>query len=170
MLSPGQEFPNFVLPSVIRDLATVDSAELKGIWKLYIFLEPNQGTIGTVEFNYLIELRAAFEKRGIKALGVISDGKFFRSYLEDCAKKEIEPPLAVLDDSDGGLGKAAGVPMPQRASFLVDPTDIVRYVCSYDAPYPMNVFSILAIYDLLHFDPVKAAWRSYTPQSGSKPS
>ncbi len=118
----------------------------------------------------MIELRAAFEARGIKALGVISDRMFFSSYLDACAKKESEPPLAVLDDSHGALGKAAGVAMPQRACFLVDPIDIVRYVCCYDAPYPINVFSIFAIYDLLHFDPIQFALRTYTPQSGSKPS
>ncbi len=45
MLSPGQEFPKFVLPVGINPLTRVNSAELKGSWKLYLFLEPNNGPI-----------------------------------------------------------------------------------------------------------------------------
>jgi alkyl hydroperoxide reductase subunit AhpC len=169
MLCPGQVFPSVSLGGAEQHFnGFVAGAVKTGVWKLYLFLETRLRPIGAVEIAYLTQLHEEFALRNIKGVGVVSETAFFDYYKQECAQGNVKMPLEILNDSNGELGRAVGVSMPQRASFLVDPKGVVRYACSYDAAYPRNVFSILAVFDSLHTAPMHDAMRGLKP-ANSKP-
>jgi len=166
MLGPGQIFP--VCHSSIAMFGR-EASSAKTSWKLFFFLETTLGPIGAVELAYLKELGAEFTARNIRSFGVAADPTFLEHYRQQCSEENMRLPVEILDDSGGDLSRAVGIRMPQRASFLVDSANVIRYACSYDAAYPRNVFSILSVFDSIHVGQVHPALRGLSPLYGSKP-
>ncbi|MBA3439906.1 MAG: peroxiredoxin [Pyrinomonadaceae bacterium] len=176
MLSPGQELPEFRLEVGIRNnpsrtLETVSASSFSGRWRLYLFLDRSPEMVWAVELAYFVSLRPQFEHRNLKVLGVMMDGAFVQHYLRECREKAIDRPLPMLTDSEGALARAVGVQTSQRASFLVDPSNKVRYACGYDAAVPRNAFEILRILDTLNPPVSPAVFPDKEIEAfGSKPS
>jgi alkyl hydroperoxide reductase subunit AhpC len=166
MLGPGQTFPEY--PNAASK--PFDDGERKTkSWRLILFLDRTLGPIGAVELAYLKDLGEEFATRNIKSFGVVADPSFLEFYRDQYREQDEKLPVEIVDDSGGDLCQAVGVSTSQRASFLVDSGNVIRYACSYEAAYPRNMFSILAVFDSIHVGQLHPALRGLSPIYGSKP-
>jgi peroxiredoxin (alkyl hydroperoxide reductase subunit C) len=159
MLGVGQRFPAFSLKAVVSsDMASafkdVTEESAKGQW-LVMFFWPKDFTFvcptEIVEFNNLL---FEFQKRQALLLGVSIDSEFVHlawrqqykpfqdlkiPMLSDL-KRELVTKLDIMDPKEG---------VAQRATYIVDPEGIIRFVMVTDLQVGRNVHEVLRVLDAL---------------------
>jgi len=162
MLAIGDKFPEFALKAVMNnDIKTafkdVDQTTYKGKW-LVVFFWPKDFTFvcptEIVEFG---RLSKDFADRDAQVLGVSTDSEFvhlaWRQHHDDLKSLPIPMLADIKRELSGSLGiidKNAGV--AQRATFIVDPEGIIRFVMVTDLSVGRNPAEVLRVLDALQTD------------------
>lgn len=162
ILGVGEQFPEFSIPAVVstekgKEFQTINNKKLKNKWSV-IFFWPLDFTFvcptEIAEFNR--ELRA-FEDRDAVLLGASTDSQFvhlaWRNHHEDL--KDLGFPM--LADNKKELSEALGIlhqtdKVPLRATFIVDPDGIIRWVSVNDLKVGRNVKEVIRTLDALQTD------------------
>jgi peroxiredoxin (alkyl hydroperoxide reductase subunit C) len=162
ILGVGGKFPEFSVPAVIsiekgKEFTTIKSGDLRGKWSV-IFFWPLDFTFvcptEIAEFNK--ELRA-FQDRDAVVLGGSTDSQFvhlaWRQNHSDL--KNLGYPM--LADNKKELSEALGIlheeeKVPLRATFIVDPDGIIRWVSVNDLKVGRNVKEVIRTLDALQTD------------------
>jgi peroxiredoxin (alkyl hydroperoxide reductase subunit C) len=162
VLGIGEKFPEFSLPACVsiekgKEFKIISSNELRGKWSV-IFFWPLDFTFvcptEIAEFNK--ELRA-FKDRDAVLLGGSTDSQFvhlaWRQNHADLKnlgypmladnKKELTEELGILHREDK---------VPLRATYIVDPDGIVRWVSINDLKVGRNVKEVIRTLDALQTD------------------
>lgn len=158
----GEKFPQFSVPAVVslekgEEFKTISSAELSGKWSV-IFFWPMDFTFvcptEIAEFNR--ELRN-FHERGAEVYGVSTDSQYVH-----LAWRREHPDLRnlgypMLADNKKELSEALGVlhpveKVPLRATYIVDPDGIVRWLSVNDLNVGRNIKEVLRTLDALQTD------------------
>jgi peroxiredoxin (alkyl hydroperoxide reductase subunit C) len=166
MLGVGQKFPPFhVKATVSNDLKDalkdafkdVDNGTYKGKW-LVVFFWPKDFTfVCPTEISEFGKMNKEFTDRSAQVLGVSVDSEFvhlaWRKDHKDLhtlpfpmladVKREISTALGVLDPAEG---------VAQRATYIVDPEGIVRFVMVTELSVGRNVKEVLRVLDALQTD------------------
>jgi len=162
ILSIGEKFPQFSVPAVVslekgKEFTTVDSEALRGKWSV-VFFWPLDFTFvcptEIAEFNREI---GTFRDRDAQVFGASTDSQFvhhaWRTHHADL--RDLRFPM--LADNKKELSEALGIlhpidKVPLRATFIVDPEGIIRWVSVNDLKVGRNVKEVLRTLDALQTD------------------
>lgn len=162
LISVGDKIPEFSMPACVsiekgKEFRTVTSKDLSGKWTV-LFFWPLDFTFvcptEIAEFNK--ELRN-FKERDAQVLGVSNDSQYvhlaWRLNHDDL--RSLGYPM--LADNKKELSEAMGVlhpveRIPLRATFIIDPDGIIRWVSVNDLSVGRNVKEVLRTLDALQTD------------------
>jgi len=162
LLGIGEKFPDFSLPACVsiekgKEFKTITSNELRGKWSV-VFFWPLDFTFvcptEIAEFNK--ELRT-FKDRDAVVLGGSTDSQFVHlAWRQNHADlKNLGYPM--LADNRKELTEALGIlhrdeKVPLRATYIIDPDGIVRWVSVNDLKVGRNVKEVIRTLDALQTD------------------
>ena len=162
MLTIGDRLPSFKLQSVVsievgKEFAELTDHSQQGKWKL-LFAWPMDFTfVCPTEIAAFGARNAEFKDRDCQVLGMSCDTEFVHLAWRKQHPDLKSLPFPMLADTKrelstalGILHKEAGVPL--RATFLVDPENIIRWVCVNDLKVGRSVDEALRVLDALQTD------------------
>ena len=162
MLTIGDKFPSFDLKAVVstdprtafKDISDKSDA---GKWKVVFYWPKDFTFVCPTEIVGFNELRSEFDDRDAQLVGLSTDSDFvhlaWRQNREDLSdigfpwlsdiKRELSTALGILDKNEG---------VALRATFIVDPEGIIRYVGVNDLSVGRNPREVLRTLDALQTD------------------
>ena len=162
MLTIGDKFPEFKLQAVVslekgKEFREVTEASFPGKWKVVFFWPMDFTFICPTEIAEFGRRNKDFADRDAQVLGASTDTHYvhlaWRQNHADLNKLSI-PMLAdtkrELASALGILHKQDGVAL--RATFIVDPEGIIRFVSVNDLSVGRNVDEVLRVLDALQTD------------------
>jgi peroxiredoxin (alkyl hydroperoxide reductase subunit C) len=162
MLGVGTRFPAFSVQATVstekgKAFQTVTDQDYKEQWKLYFFWPKDFTFVCPTEIAAFGKLNREFRDRDTQILGCSTDSEFvhlaWRQHHEDLkdlpfpmladVKRELCHALGILDPQEG---------VAQRATFLVDPYNVIRFVSVNDLAVGRNPEEVLRVLDALQTD------------------
>lgn len=162
MLSVGSAFPAFSAKATVsNELASafteVSNANYQGKWLVAFFWPKDFTFVCPTEIAEFGKLHSEFKDRDAEVLGVSTDSEFvhlaWRQHKEELnklpfpmladVKRELTTALGILDAAEG---------VAQRATYIVDPQGIIRFVMVTDLNVGRNVKEVLRVLDALQTD------------------
>lgn len=162
MLTIGDKFPAFSVQAVVSSNAQeafigVDSQTYAKKWQVFFFWPKDFTFVCPTEIAAFGELNSEFNERDAVLLGVSIDSEYAhlawrqqKAELKDLPFPMLADIKRELSDGLGILDKKAGV--AQRATFIVDPEGIIRFVMVTDLNVGRNPKEVLRILDALQTD------------------
>jgi alkyl hydroperoxide reductase subunit AhpC len=164
MLGVGDNFPAYQLNAAVdttADMAkaftTITNDDYSGKWKLYFFWPMDFTFVCPTEIAAFGKLNAEFADRDCQVLGGSTDSHFVhRAWRNDHADLK-DLPFPMLADAKSELSTALGIldreaGVCQRATFVVDPEGIIRFVSVNDLSVGRNPEEVLRVLDALQTD------------------
>jgi len=162
MLGVGQKFPEFELTATVSTdqknaFKSITANDYKGKWKVYFFWPKDFTFVCPTEIAAFGKLNGDFKDRDAQILGGSTDSEFvhlaWRTHHPDL--KEL--PFPMLADIKRELCESLGILDPkegvaQRATFVVDPENIIRFVSVNDLSVGRNPAEVLRVLDALQTD------------------
>ncbi len=162
MLTVGDRFPDFKLQGVVslekgKEFRDVTGADFPGKW-LVVFYWPMDFTfVCPTEIAEFGRRFADFRDRDAQVLGVSTDTHFVHLAWRREHPDLKALPYPMLADTRRELATALGVlhkteGVALRATFIVDPEGVIRFVSVNDLSVGRNVDEVLRILDALQTD------------------
>jgi lipoyl-dependent peroxiredoxin subunit C len=162
MLGIGKQFPKFNVKAVIsNDIKTafteVSNSTYKGKW-LVVFSYPKDFTfVCPTEIKGFAELNGQFKDRDAQVLALSTDSEFVHLAWRQSHEDLKNLPFPMLSDIKRGLTQELGIldeteGVAQRATFIVDPEGVIRFVYVTDLNVGRNPKEVLRILDGLQTD------------------
>lgn len=162
MITVGNKFPDFNLKAAVTsDIHTafkhITNKTFEGKW-LVVFFWPKDFTfVCPTEIAEFGRLNSEFADRDTQVLGASTDSEFvhlaWRTQHPDLKdlpfpmladiKRELSHSLGILDEHEG---------VAQRATFIVDPYGVTRFVMVTDLNVGRNPQEVLRVLDALQTD------------------
>jgi peroxiredoxin (alkyl hydroperoxide reductase subunit C) len=162
MIGIGQTFPQFELRATVstepdKAFAEVSRDTSEGKW-LVIFSWPKDFTfVCPTEIVEFAKMNGEFEARDAKVLGFSIDSEYVHLAWREQNPLLKNLPFPMMSDIKRELSQELGILDPvegvsQRATFIVDPTNVVRFVMVTDISVGRNVKEVLRVLDALQSD------------------
>ena len=162
MLSVGDKFPRFKLKATVSTdidsaFAEIGSDTYAGKW-LCVFFYPKDFTfVCPTEIRGFGDLNAQFADRDCQVLTASVDSEFVHLAWRRDHKDLAKLPFPMLADVKRELSSALGIidreeGVAQRATFLVDPNGIIRFVSVTDLNVGRSPQEVLRVLDALQTD------------------
>ena len=164
MLQIGEKFPNYSVTATIstdkdeaKAFTTITEESYPGKWKVYFFWPKDFTFVCPTEIAAFGKLNSEFVDRDCQILGGSTDNEYvhaaWRTHHADL--KDLPFPMLsdIKHDLCGQLGildEKAGV--AQRATFIVDPDNIIRFIYVTDLSVGRNPQEVLRVLDALQTD------------------
>ena len=159
ILSIGEKFPEFRVQAAVslekgKEFKQITHEELHGSWSV-VFFWPLDFTFvcptEIAEFNHEI---SAFHDRDTKVFGASADSHFVHLAWRQSHPDLRDLKFPMLADYKKELARELGILHPQdevplRATFIVDPEGIIRWVSVNDLSVGRNVKEVLRTIDAL---------------------
>lgn len=159
MLTVGEKFPAFELAATVdldvhKAFETITEESYPGKWKVFFFWPKDFSLICPTEIAAFGKMNKEFEERGAQILGGSIDSELvhlaWRNHHPDL--KDLPFPMLsdIKRDLSGQLGildLKSGVCL--RATFIVDPQSIIRFVSVNDRLVGRNPQEVLRVLDAL---------------------
>jgi lipoyl-dependent peroxiredoxin subunit C len=162
MLTIGDSFPSFDLKAVVstdpkKAFTEINSESDAGKWKIVFFWPKDFTFVCPTEIAAFGKLNGEFSDRDAVVYGVSTDSEFVHlawrqnhadlkalpfAMLADI-KRELSTALGILDKNEG---------VALRATFIVDPEGIIRFVSVNDLSVGRNPQEVLRVLDALQTD------------------
>ena len=160
MLTIGEKFPAFSLTAVVssdsdlqKAFKTITDIEYAGKWKLYFFWPADFTLLCPTEIIGFGKLNKQFRERNTQILGGSTDSEWaHRAWRNDHPDlKDLPFPMLadVKKDLCEQLGIVAPYGMALRATFLVDPEGVIRFVYVTDGAVGRSPEEVLRVLDAL---------------------
>jgi peroxiredoxin (alkyl hydroperoxide reductase subunit C) len=162
MLGVGDKFPSYSVTATVsldkgKEFQTITDQDYKGKWKLYFFWPKDFTFVCPTEIAAFGKLNNEFADRDAQILGGSTDSEFvhhaWRTHHADLKNLPFPMLADVKRDLSGALGildHNAGV--CQRATFIVDPDNVIRFVYVTDLSVGRNPEEVLRVLDALQTD------------------
>ena len=162
MLGIGEQFPQFHLKGVINnDIKTAfkdfDNKTFAKKWQVVFFWPKDFTFVCPTEIASFGKLDKEFKDRDAQVLGVSTDSEFVHLAWRQSHKDLNNLPFPMLSDIKrelsielGILDKKEGV--SQRATYIVDPEGVIRFVMLTDLNVGRNSQEVLRVLDALQSD------------------
>lgn len=157
MLGVGHRFPAFSLVANVstekgKAFQTITDGDYPGKWKVYFFWPKDFTSVCPTEVAAFAELQQEFQKRGTQILGGSTDSEFAHLAWRQSRPDLRNLPFPMLADIKRELCTALGILDPQegvaqRATFLVDPYNSIRFVSVNDLSVGRNPEEVLRVLD-----------------------
>ncbi len=162
MLGIGAQFPQFNLTGVVsNDINTAfqefSTQSFEGKW-LVVFFWPKDFTfVCPTEIAEFGRLNSEFTDRDAQVLGVSTDSEFVHLAWRTHKEELKDLPFPMLADIKRDLSTQLGIidanaGVAQRATFIVDPQGIIRFVSVTDLNVGRNVKETVRVLDALQTD------------------
>ncbi|MEP7363548.1 MAG: peroxiredoxin [Acidobacteriota bacterium] len=162
MLSVGSKFPKFKVPATVslakgKEFADIDHGSYEGKWKCYFFWPKDFTFVCPTEIAAFGKANKEFADRDCQVLGGSTDSEWvhhaWRTHHDDLR----DLPFPMLADIKHELSDALGILDPnagvcQRATFIVDPDNVIRFVMVTDLSVGRNPNEVLRVLDALQTD------------------
>jgi lipoyl-dependent peroxiredoxin subunit C len=174
MTSIGQRFPDYALTGVVssdpgKAFQTIDSRSFAGKWRVVFFWPKDFTFVCPTEIAGFAKLDAEFKARDAQLLGVSLDSEYVHLAWRRQKDELASLPFPMLADVKRELAGALGIIDPesgvaQRATFILDPHGIVRFVYVTDANVGRSPEEVLRVLDALQTDELcPCNWQSGEP-------
>jgi len=162
MLGIGEKFPTYALTGVVSNdpnnaFKDFNSSEQAGKWQVVFFWPKDFTFVCPTEIAAFGKLNREFSDRGAQLFGVSIDSEFVHlAWRKD--KEELRNlPFPMLSDIKRELSSALGIldqqaGVAQRATYVVDPEGIIRFVYVTDLSVGRNPQEVLRVLDALQTD------------------
>ncbi|HVW78937.1 MAG TPA: peroxiredoxin [Alloacidobacterium sp.] len=162
MLGIGEKFPVFsVTATVSRDknnaFETITNESYPGKWKVYFFWPKDFTFVCPTEIAAFGKINNEFADRDAQVLGGSIDSEFVHLAWRNNHEDLKDLPFPMLADVKRDLTEQLGILDPeagvaQRATFIVDPEGIIRFVYVTDLSVGRNPQEVLRVLDALQTD------------------
>ena len=159
MLGVGEQFPNFSVVATVsletgKTFQTITERDYPGKWKVYFFWPKDFTFVCPTEISAFGALDGDFKERNTQLLGGSTDSEFvhlaWRQHHPDLRNLPIPMLADIKRELCGTLGildPKAGV--AQRATFIVDPENVIRFVSVNDLSVGRNPQEVLRVLNAL---------------------
>jgi len=164
MLQIGEKVPSYSVTATVstdkdeaKAFTTITEESYPGKWKLYFFWPKDFTFVCPTEIAAFGKLNGEFADRDCQILGGSTDNEYvhaaWRTHHADL--KDLPFPMLsdIRRDLCGQLGildEQAGV--AQRATFIVDPENVIRFIYVTDLSVGRNPQEVLRVLDALQTD------------------
>ena len=162
MLTIGDTFPNFngkaVVSANIQDaFVELNQQSYANKWRVIFFWPKDFTFVCPTEIAEFGNLNNDFVDRDAQLLGVSTDSEFVHLAWKQHKEELRHLPFPMLADINRSLSTALGIVDKQegvahRATFIVDPQGIIRFVMVTDLNVGRNPKEVLRILDALQTD------------------
>jgi lipoyl-dependent peroxiredoxin subunit C len=162
MLGIGQRFPDFSLTGVVSSDASAAFQPLSqdsfgGKWKIVFFWPKDFTFVCPTEIAAFGRLNKEFQARDAQVLGVSTDSDFVHLAWRREKEELRNLPFPMLSDIKRELTSRLGILDPeagvaQRATYIVDPQGIIRFVYVTDLNVGRSPEEVLRVLDALQTD------------------
>lgn len=162
MLTVGEKFPSFKLNSVVslekgKEFQEISDTTHRGKWQVVFFWPMDFTFICPTEIAEFGKRNRDFTDRDAQVLGVSTDTHFVHLAWRNNHPDLKNLPYPMLADSKRELSSALGILHKEegvalRATFIVDPDGIIRWVNVNDLSVGRNVDETLRVLDALQTD------------------
>lgn len=161
MIGIGEKFPSFSLkanvstdPDSEKSFRTVTDLDYPGKWKVYFFWPKDYAVIAPTEIAAFGKLYEQFQERETQLVGGSIDSELVHRAWRDNDPNLKDVPFPLLADIKRELCNQLGIldpreGVPQRATFVVDPDGIIRFICVNDFAVGRSPAEILRVLDAL---------------------
>jgi lipoyl-dependent peroxiredoxin subunit C len=161
MLTVGDAFPSYNLTAVVsRDAANafaqISSQDNPGKWRVVFFWPKDFTFVCPTEIAAFGKLNRDFNDRDAVVLGASVDNEFVHLAWRNDHKDLRDLPFPMLSDLNRELSSELGIldrdGTAKRATFIVDPNNIIRFAMVTDGSVGRNVDEVLRVLDALQTD------------------
>lgn len=159
MLTIGDRFPAYALKAVTSgDMKSafieLTDRSFPGKWTVYMFWPKDFTFVCPTEISAFGDACAEFAKRNAQVLGGSTDSEFVHHAWRTHHPDLKDLPFPMLADVKRDLSTALGILDPnagvcQRATFIVDPDNMIRFVMVTDLSVGRNPEEVLRVLDAL---------------------
>ncbi len=162
MLGVGDKFPQFAVKATVdiskgKEFQTITDQDYPGKWKVYFFWPKDFTFVCPTEIAAFGKRNRDFQDRDAQVIGGSVDTEFvhlaWRNNHPDLkslpfpmladVKRELSEKLGILDPNEG---------VSQRATFIVDPDNVIRFVMVTDLSVGRSVDEVIRVLDALQSD------------------
>jgi len=162
MLTIGDKFPSFDLKAVVSTdpksaFKQVNDKSDEGKWKIVFFWPKDFTFVCPTEIAAFGKLNREFNDRDAVVYGVSIDSEYVHLAWRQNHADLKALPFAMLSDLKRELSEALGIldkneGVALRATFIVDPEGIIRFVSVNDLSVGRNPQEVLRVLDALQTD------------------
>lgn len=162
VLSVGEKFPEFNLTSVVsltegKEFEQIDNSKIKGKWSVFFFWPMDFTFVCPTEIAEFNNHLSDFKDREALLFGGSTDSQYVHLAWRQNHKDLKDLKFPMLADNKRELTEALGILHPQdkvalRATYIVDPDGIVRWVSVNDLKIGRNVKEVVRTLDALQTD------------------
>ena len=163
MLTIGDKFPQFNLKATVsidsieKAFAPIDNNTYKGKWLLVFFYPKDFTFVCPTEIKGFGDLNNQFRDRDCQVLAASTDSEFVHLAWRKDHKDLRNLPFPMLADTAKRLSSALGIldtedGVAKRATFLVDPEGVIRFVYVTDGSVGRNPAEVLRVLNALQTD------------------
>lgn len=159
MLGVGHRFPAFSMQATVglepgKAFQTISDQDFPDQWKVYFFWPKDFTFVCPTELVAFAGLNREFESRGAQLLGASTDSEFVHLAWRQHNPALRDLPFPMLANVRRNLSVALGILDPvegvaQRATFVVDPHNVIRFVSVNDLSVGRNPQEVLRVLDAL---------------------
>ena len=162
MMGIGEKFPQFALKACValekgKEFAVVDNNQMKGKWNVVFFWPLDFTFVCPTEIAEFNKNYGAFKERGANLFGVSCDSEFVHLAWRNAHADLKNLQFPMIADYRKDLSESLGilhseVKAPLRATYIVDPDGIIRWVSVNDLSVGRNVKEVVRTLDALQTD------------------
>ena len=158
MLTIGDSFPTFAATAVAADTSFIQVTDQTfDKWKVYFFWPKDFTFVCPTEIAAFGQLEREFAGRNAQVLGVSTDSEYVHLAWRNSHPDLKELPFPMIADVKRELSQALGIldkheGVALRATFIVDPQNVIRFVSVNDLDVGRNPAEVLRVLDALQTD------------------
>ncbi|MBT9332842.1 peroxiredoxin [Paracidobacterium acidisoli] len=162
MLTVGEKFPAFSITATVSTdknnaFETITDESYPDKWKVYFFWPKDFTFVCPTEIAAFGKLNGEFQDRDTQVLGGSTDSEFVHLAWRNNHEDLKDLPFPMLSDIRRDLCEQLGIldvsaGVAQRATFIVDPQNIIRFVYVTDLSVGRNPQEVLRVLDALQTD------------------
>jgi len=162
MLTVGEKFPNYKLNAVVslekgKEFQEISESTHRGRWQVIFFWPMDFTFICPTEIAEFGKRNKDFAEREAQVLGASTDTHFVHLAWRNNHPDLKSLPFPMLADTKRELSSALGIlhkgeGVALRATFIVDPEGVIRWVTVNDLSVGRNVNETLRVLDALQTD------------------
>ena len=162
MLTVGDKFPSFDLNAVVdldpaKAFERITHESNKGKWKVVFFWPKDFTFVCPTEIAAFGKLNGDFNDRDAVVYGASIDSEFVHLAWRQNHADLKDLPFAMLADIKRELSNALGIldkneGVAMRATYIVDPDNIIRFASVTDLNVGRNTQEVLRVLDALQTD------------------
>ena len=162
MSGVGQKFPPFALTGVVSGdpqgaFQSFSDESFPGKWRVVFFWPKDFTFVCPTEIAAFGRLEREFRARDAQLLGVSIDSEFVHLAWRRAREELKDLPFPMLADVKRELSSALGILDPaegvaQRATYIVDPEGVIRFVYVTDLSVGRSPEEVLRVLDALQTD------------------